>query len=342
MNSNNSHLKAYYEINAISQSKLKRLLNNDPLTFFEDEKPHSKAFLIGDMVDCLITRPDDFHDDFHVVDSQLPSKSVVEVCEKYFQRQILDSSPFQDTELLDAIIKEVNYGNKNWSVEAKRRTLISKGLEYYKSLSAQDGRTSVSKQLVNNCYRMAEAVKTTFSDLFNDPNTHFQYPLYSTYDNYDIKGLVDIININHDTKTINIYDVKTTHEHVLDFNFSIRKYRYDIQMAFYKMLAEKNFEGYNVNCSFIVISTEGEKIPVLYKCNPSIINVGTNGILIKEESYSINGTTYTTTKKIKGYKDLFDDLSYYENNGFNVHRDIKENNNILNMDFFGITYYYNS
>jgi len=81
---------------------------------------------------------------------------------------------------------------------------------------------------------------------------------------------LDILEVNHDLKTLTVIDVKTCSNAETDFIRNFFKYRYDFQMCFYimyvKKWAEIEYPGYTVNDTgmFFVGSSRSLQPPVMY------------------------------------------------------------------------------
>lgn len=333
----NKRIEEYQNNPALNQSKLKKLLSNNPKDFFEEKE--SSGFLFGSAVDCLLTHPEDFDDEYFVYSiDKMPSESIIKICDDYYNIKGSDEIELMsDNNLLYSIIQKNEFGNKTWSKEKLCEQVKQKGLEYYKIINEKGNRTLVTQETMQKVQEVAGNIKNTFPEFFNnDYKMEYQLPLYGKFDDIEIKGLLDMVAIDEKTKTIKIIDIKTTYDNVLNFNYEMKKYRYDIQMAWYFELARQNYPiNYVFECYFLVESTSNPGTPVLLKCENEILDIGTFGYN-KYSELSILNEKQEKEYKIEGYYDLIEKFRYYNENGFDVPMKIKENNNRLNLSFYDI------
>ena len=169
-------------------------------------------------------------------------------------------------------------------------------------------------------------IKDFNSPLFEDWEIHYQKPLYFKYKDIDCKALPDILLINNQDKLISIIDIKTTALKTLDFYQAVSKYRYDIQLAFYKLALETLFPGYFINAKFIVDSTTQPGNPIKLEVTDNLLKQGKQG----RESIFIQDTIIK--RKLKGFDELIDDYKFYMSRGFETDRIIVEKENLFNLD----------
>lgn len=140
---------------------------------------------------------------------------------------------------------------------------------------------------------------------------HLQMPLFFTFEGTDCKALLDGLVINHDSKKIIPFDLKTTSKGVFNFYDSYIHYGYYRQAAFYTtavkeyLAVRSNYDDKISDYSlepfrFIVAdSKQGSKSPALiYVTTPNDIKVGLYGGEVKGGGYK---------KRIKGIHQLIDD-----------------------------------
>jgi hypothetical protein len=110
--------------------------------------------------------------------------------------------------------------------------------------------------------------------------------------------------------------------------YSIKKYRYDIQLAWYYLALisegssfQKQLNLTNRPAQFIyelvVESTANPGSPAIYQLEYEVIKT------------AIRGDKY---RKIKGIENLIEDLKYYNNHGYGTERILDENEHILQVN----------
>lgn len=214
-------------------------------TLFDSISTPSLVF--GSMVDCLMTEGDDtFAERYTVMDINLPAEAIVNIvdqlCESHAEKQFALVS---DEDILLAA------NAYEWCRSWKPATRISKiretGSNYYNLKKKNEGKLIVVQQDVDDAKKCAETLKA-------DPITSW-YFAKDTFDNIErlyqlkfqitdaitkipVKGMLDLVIIDHDKKVIYPCDLKTT-KNIYTFEESFYKWRYYMQAAVYKELLKQ-------------------------------------------------------------------------------------------------------
>jgi len=137
-----------------------------------------------------------------------------------------------------------------------------------------------------------------FEEKFGRPVEEMVYERF----NY-VKGLLDLVVIDHTNKTIQPIDLKMT-EYTNSFNVAVVKNRYDIQAALYTDLLQSYFEdtlcseGYEIR-PFYFLSAHPDTLAVIpWRMSNLDLEVGRKGGKSGRRVY-------------KGYQNLFLDLMFY-------------------------------
>ena len=79
--------KEYFEKRAISASLLKALSTSprNAKALLDNEKSESKALTVGSLVDCLLTTPDGFDEDYVVFNGVVPTDKMLEFTNEYLR-----------------------------------------------------------------------------------------------------------------------------------------------------------------------------------------------------------------------------------------------------------------
>ena len=334
-------VEEYYNDSRLSQSKLKLLLGNNPNLFNTVAEPklyfeEKKYFLIGDGVDCQLTRPiTEYAEKFHVSNVEnKPSDTI-----KSIVNQVFD-----ETKRLNILIENVgdmrNYfpyiidacNDHNYQSNWKEETRISKILEaheYWEDLKAGEGKTILSAEEDSLISQIVMSIKTNdvtrpYFEGGYDVEILYQVPIFFTISEVDCKGLLDMIRINHITKTIEPIDIKTLGDNTLNFPKALRQRRYDIQGAFYTEGLRQTYPGYTIlPFKFIVESTTNPGTPLVYTMDTQLLETGKygrSGIKLKGISQdSLMQVYYGRIENIKGYLQLIEEYKWYLENGFDRH-----------------------
>ena len=334
-------VEEYYNDSRLSQSKLKLLLGNNPNLFNTVAEPklyfeEKKYFLIGDGVDCQLTRPiTEYAEKFHVSNVEnKPSDTI-----KSIVNQVFD-----ETKRLNILIENVgdmrNYfpyiidacNDHNYQSNWKEETRISKILEaheYWEDLKAGEGKTILSAEEDSLISQIVMSIKTNdvtrpYFEHKEGEEIMYQVPIFFTINEVDCKGLLDMIIINHTTKVIEPIDIKTLGDNTMNFPKALRQRRYDIQGAFYTEGLRQTYPGYTIlPFKFIVESTTNPGTPLVYTMDTQLLETGKygrSGIKLKGISQdSLMQVYYGRIENIKGYLQLIEEYKWYLENGFDRH-----------------------
>lgn len=354
----------YFENEAISQSKLKLLMGNpkafitveEPEAYFE-EKTH---FIIGSGVDCMLTQPlEEFQRIYHI--SNLENKPTATI--KSIVNEVFDvvKEQFEVSEI--GAISDLYYKpiilqaciNQEYQVRWLDDTRINKIIEasdYWEDLKMAYGKQVLSHEEHTLISSIVMSIKTNEATApyfieSNDVIIMYQLPIYFEFEEVSCKALLDMIRINLSSKTIEPIDLKTLGDYTLNFPKSMRMRRYDIQGAFYtealKHWKEQNPEYRDFEIlpfKFIVESTIDVGTPLVYTCDPSLLDVGKNGIeilFLSGEDKDANKVYYGKMREVLGFTQLIDLYKYHLQYGFEKSKIVNENNSELSLDWSGIT-----
>jgi hypothetical protein len=357
----------------VNQSSLKKLIkgvdnfikSSDSELYYE-ERGH---FIIGSGVDTWLTQGvEEFENEFYKQEVAKPSDKVLSICHKlydllisldYLDEFIANNYLLEDITNylpLNSILSDENYYN-NYKESTKVNKFIKDGSEYFSSLIKCDNRQICSPDEWATIHKIVYSLQdnNTTKWIFDpdyksndDIDLIFQKPLYFQIKGIPCKALLDVIVINHTKKTIQIYDLKTTSETVINFPNSIRKFRYDIQLAWYQLgliltinklnddLSDikKDITRYTVLLpAFIVESSVYTNNPVIYTITEELLNIGLYGrpeMSLKKNNHKV------TFSAIVGISKLIDDYIWYLNNSYDNDRVLVDNNFNLNVNWDGI------
>lgn len=295
----------YNNLKAVSQSQLKALLKH-PQEYISQLKRDNKwknYLALGSYFDMLLTEPEEINNTFKVIE-KVPGPKPLAAAE--IQRKDPDRS-------LLSIINEVGFRTNIEDDKERLKKYKEETAEFQKAYKKGLVPISITDVMLAN--RMANEVKESkYGTIFTNPNstpqleTRFQEALTSTYktvdgNEYTLKGLLDVMLIDHETKQIKIVDLKTyTNKGYDTFNYNgiIRRMRYDFQLAFYKQLVEDNWPSYTVTaCTLMMVNTDG-KYPV------ACITLSDSDLLIGRE-----GGVYGESN-IEGWTQALERLEWHE------------------------------
>ncbi len=315
-------VQEYREKEAINYSSLSALATSPQAYIARDDMEEIPAFRKGSAVDCLLTTPDEFYSEFYVMESdKTPSPAMLKYIEELYK-----------TDSHEKAYIASGYKLKPEAIQAKFET---EGKAYYQGLKDARGKTLLGFEEYGQVQNAVRQVKEgEFTAKYFQPVTSkdyqilYQFPIYWEVEGHACKSLLDLLVLDHVTKTIVPIDLKTTGKSALNFRSAFMKWKYYLQAAFYSEAVnfwknnDTDYVDYTIkNFKFIVVETMGNNPPVIYETTNNDLDVGTNS------GYDSHGNY------IKGFVELINDLNYHDKNGcWDFPKEIYTNNGVAILD----------
>ena len=272
----------YHAYPAWSHSKIVRYANKGfaaIATLDEPIKP-SPAMRFGSLFDMMITRPDDVNKHYGVCDVSVPEAElkaldyIRENCHSPHVR--LEDIPKEElTKLLD----DCQYQSR-WGYDARLKHLVPYH-EYYDM--TRSGVKVVSREDWDDATEMVKVFREDpyLSKLFGtEDKDGIEYIYQSKFvvnykdmvvgDVVKIKIMPDLIVMDHNNKTIQPVDLKTSENPAYDFADNFVRFRYDIQASMYDDVIrvvknrDKELAGYRILPYLFTDISRTDKVPVTY------------------------------------------------------------------------------
>lgn len=305
-----AEVQAYRALTALNQSELKKIEHGLAHYRFikENPTPQSEGMVLGSIVDTLLLgTPGDEHELFHAIpDSALPTESI-----QILVREIASLSPKGVDDINDSIdiVRDVvlrSSWQANWKEETRIAKVLEQGASYFKELMRGRGKTIISEeQYMRACSAVGglfgnpvtrELFDRNFWERQESVDVTYQKPLEFEWEGIRCKALIDIW-IERKSKQgleIVICDLKTTSSLASKFPEAVKRYRYDLQIAFYRLAAVQalGIDPRDVTCKFVVESTTEPGSPRLYTCSREFMQDAESSLLnlLREwKGYAENG-----------------------------------------------------
>lgn len=264
----------------------------------------------GDLVDTLLFTPELLENRFFIGEFQHPSLAIETIIKSIRSRIILENSEIKqmnqndlpenleeipmniDSELVDKFILFYadNYeenGKKGWNNHWKSETRLNKlkesGRVFFNLLQDANDRqvitqiTNMEAIEIKNILHKDLEVKDYFIES-EGIELKFQMEVFANHTLFDnkiipLKGAFDILQIDHNNKTLRIIDFKTSYD-AHDFIKSIKKFGYTTQLSFYDYLLrlwlssnclEESFCNYEILNPINVVIDKYNKVPYIYE-----------------------------------------------------------------------------
>lgn len=280
-----TRFKYYKSIDAVNYSTLKAILSES----FSQVRRESDAMNLGSLVDCMITTPEEFNEQFAVITSK-PGDKPKQIVDHIFDAGQAEAGfPALDKEYLFNLMDVFEYRTTYKDSRDERRFEFFKNdvFNYYTERLLNRSKTIVDESDVELADRIATSIKNgRFTAVFHNlpvgVKAYNQVIITWNYRGIACKGLIDRVlenTTNEDitlgeyilpAKSIIIIDYKTMQGKVSRFSKQMWKYRYDMQGGFYSYgmadwLSRKKPDVRLHDFLFIVESTTSVGTPIVYK-----------------------------------------------------------------------------
>lgn len=280
----------YHNLPYASHSKLHRFVEEgfsyiDKLKSNVHETTSSLTF--GSLVDILVTEPHEFKNKVFVSDVKGVGeklKAVIDGIYEIAKREdlIKTSLSFIMAECYsecDRLANSIGYYN-NMTSSKRSDKIIADGSEYYNSLWMSEGKMIVTRETLEQA---RECVKALFTEpvsstiLFKDvPNVdrYFQLKFLGLLHGVKYTFMPDVVLVNHKSKTVKIYDLKTTSLPEYEFYKNYIKYGYWLQQDTYtKALREIIGQDEDLDCHGYDVVWGGFVVINRFRKHPFVCNV---------------------------------------------------------------------
>lgn len=216
------------------------------------DKIETSSLTFGSMVDTLITgSKEEFDELFFVADFPVIPDTEIDIIKDIYDNSPRDVKYLKDvspTIIIDSCNK-LSFRN-NWKDQTRIDKIVQDGGDYFEILSIAENKKVVSSEEYTKavlCKRAVENSPTTknyfVADPFDTDNIERLFQLKFRSDTLlpgiPLRCMVDLINVDHNKKTIQPLDLKTSSHYEDEFYKSFIQWRYDIQGRLYWRLIKE-------------------------------------------------------------------------------------------------------
>jgi hypothetical protein len=327
-------IKRYDETEAVSQSFLKKLMN--PKKDDVQKKENSLKFIKGNYLDALITMKDCVDDLYYIGDIKYPSemyyKFVTRCFDLYQPTSRYEDFVFYNEQTVLNTFREVS--EVRWNDTTVLQNVKSNVTKYWDELLEAGDKTIIDSNVWNKIQEALESIKNNeivkpFISI-NEPlfeEIEYQKCIYFNYKDVPCKARLDMVKINHHTKTYRVIDIKSTEVPMHDWKKTTgRSTRVDLQLAFYNLAMKHEYPNYEAEPPVLIVeNVKNPGNPIVYELSNDDLIIGRNGasrirhelvledaIIIKEVD-NIYGfdNAIDKYKEIKSISDEIIDLDYF-------------------------------
>jgi len=278
----NEELEKFYETKSyFSYSAINKLLYS-PKVFYnhyilKEREDSTDAHLVaGKAIHCLLLEENTFEKQFLIIPGKLPTgnnKTVVDKCFQEYENQPDDTLKLDDFEgtILETLVSINVHQTLKTDAQRVEKILIDNNQEYFEFLKSRNGKALISQEMYDECLATVAYVKedknvmallqlnTPSSETFKVFNEEFLEMDLEGY-SFGLKGVLDNVVVDYNTKSLFINDIKTTGKPIQEFGKTVDYYNYWIQATIYEKLAVHKYlndledkNDWKVYLTFIVI-----------------------------------------------------------------------------------------
>lgn len=351
-------LDFYYKDDGVSQSELKQYLRHPRELFLSSQKEddgddlykqEDSALTKGSIVDLLITNANAqkiINENYMIAENTNVSGTIKDIIRDLYRIHQPKNNNLENFRLeLWEICNDREYYMNRKKVDPVQDNRVNDiiGLEgahnYLDYLIKSEGKIIVSSEMMEKAYTIASsiAINPTYRKLIDGCDIWYQEALKDHYNvlyadvfhTITLKGLLDVLAINHATKEIIIIDFKAIMSLHERFMMSAYKFRYDIQGSFYSNLVDikkdtlssklnsEDLHGYAIKFYNVVGSfADPSHVEVYYYPDqvlyyakvgkPSKNMLGWDQLLYRKLFYENNGLNYTPEYVLNGGMNIVD------------------------------------
>lgn len=302
--------KEYRALKNLSASDL-RLFASDRKKFYKEkvlleprEEEYNRATLIGSLVHCLLLEPQEFDSRYFLSSLEgMPTGLMLSFTEALYKHTIANSDEYgtitcEFSELCRLAYEESGF--KQTIDTVLKKFVGSTAEDYYQQLreSKAKGLQVVTVADINIAQKIVDLARNHpyTSYILNQENdsTHAVFNELQI-ENFDLlgikmKSMLDKVIVNHDDKTISIYDLKVVYS-VNEFyrEYYLKKLAYIQGFVYHQAAMEyfgKEYKDYLVFApTFVVIDSGCFYAPIKYSMNEKHLSEALDGFVINDREY---------------------------------------------------------
>lgn len=281
--------------------------------------------LTDDLLNDIVNKTKLFKEKYYIFDGDKPTATLGKLADIILKNYTKIPN---DKELLKII--KVNEFWKSQKDETKLSNVnVPEFKEYIKAqymskekVLATTSEVDLAQDLVDNIliHNNSKYIFNSENELINQIKFEFEYK------DFLLRGILDILSIDHKNKTIRMIDLKTGTNSLSEFTSSFIKWRYYIQEAIYIKASDiikqqYKLEDYTVLPFQFLYISRYEKIPFIFE-------IGN-----KWHEAALKGFKTTSGWEYKGLEELLDNIKWHvDNKVYDTTKTIYEANGKMNLN----------
>jgi hypothetical protein len=318
----------YRQLDGVNQSLLKRLESGP---FYLEQDSSADHLVLGQLVEDLFMGSDT--QQYLILD--LPSKAtnlgkfLAEITQHW-----QEANKYPDDSVKQAIYTRLGMKSPKFEV------LLGSAEEHFSLIDKEinwDETIVLNRALWDKADRMVSKLKACplVTELLREDDINrivmkkvplqwaqeFMYTFDQGQMSVEAKGELDYMLIDHEKKVISFVDLKTSGQSIYYFKSSFRKFRYDIQAAYYYLglaaFVNKEYPGYALGEVKYLAVDDYTPRPLIHTISSETLDKG------------IHGYVNPWGDRVPGINELLSLYLYYEKNGYEYPAEVQQTGSIL-------------
>lgn len=310
---------------SMSYSKLSDFDRNGAISLIRRTSAEGVGLKLGSLVDDLLfLDKTSFDEKYYLFDGEKPTATLGILCD-------IILANYMEIPSKEDIVK-ISETNNFWTNIKKPDLYLAKFdipefWEYLKVMFEINNRIIVTTQELNNASELVHILKThEYSKhiLDNEFDNYNQVKFEYSYKGFNVRGIIDILSIDHKNKKVIMTDLKTGKNPAIEFEESFVKWRYYFQAALYSYAFDEickalELKDYTLEPFQFLYISKSDKTPLLFKTTDKWLKASFNGFRISKYIY-------------RGIDELFDEVYWcWKHKEYNTPRRIVEANGVVEL-----------
>lgn len=302
----------------LSYSKLSDFDRNGSISLVRNTFRDNDGVKFGSLVDDLLFQDNKyFKKTYYIFDGEKPTGTLGILCDIILKNYV--QIPTKE------IVLEIVKLNKLWA-STKDEKLLTNNFDkdnfwqYLRCKFEVNDRVIITNLEYEEAIEIVDILKNhkySRKVLFNKLDKYYQFKFEFEYKKFKVRGILDIINIDHENKKVYFIDLKTGKNPAIEFPDSFIKWRYYFQGAIYKLAFDSickqlKLKDYTLEPFQFLYISKSDKIPLIYEMTDKWFNAAVKG-------FKINNY------KFKGINELCDEIYWcWKNKEYDIPKYIVE------------------
>ena len=309
----------------MSYSKISDFDRNGPSCLIHRTSESKEALKFGSLVDDLLFLDKSLFDEkYYLYDGEKPSATLGLLCD-------IITKNYMEVPSKEDIIN-IGVTNNFWTNIKKPELYLAKFdipefWNYITTMFEVNNRTIITTSELSSATDLVEVLRThkySKDILDNDFDKYYQVKFEYEYKCFKVRGILDIVSVDHKSKRVIMTDLKTGRGTSLEFEDSFIKWRYYFQAALYARAFDEicealELKGYTLEPFQFLYISRSDKTPLLFKTTDKWINAAWKGFRISKYIY-------------KGIDEILDEIHWcWKNKEYSIPKRVVEANGVVEL-----------